>query len=231
MARTRPSDRFDALVRAAAQVIVAAGGIGRTQMSEVARAMGVAKGTLYLLVESKEALFDVVMRHGDDPGPIAIPDGLPVRTPTAGATLALLAARLEHRGRFAALDVALAHPGVADPAAELQTVIEDVYGVLARNRVAIRILNLSAREAPELAAFWFDRARGPLHDRLTALLARGVQQGGFRPLPDTGVAARMIIETCMWFAVHRAWDARPDGVADETVKATVVQALVRGIAG
>jgi AcrR family transcriptional regulator len=34
-------------------------------MADVAEALGVAKGTLYLCVESKEALFDAVLRYAD----------------------------------------------------------------------------------------------------------------------------------------------------------------------
>ena len=37
-------------------------------MDEVARQLGVSKGSLYLYVESKEALFDLCVRYADDGG-------------------------------------------------------------------------------------------------------------------------------------------------------------------
>jgi AcrR family transcriptional regulator len=51
--RQIPEDRFDQLVDCATKVFVEQG-YRRTQMADVAEVMGVAKGTLYLYVESKE---------------------------------------------------------------------------------------------------------------------------------------------------------------------------------
>jgi AcrR family transcriptional regulator len=53
--RRAPENRFGDLVQAAVQVFIAQG-YRLTQMSDVAAAMGVAKGTVYLYVKSKEAL-------------------------------------------------------------------------------------------------------------------------------------------------------------------------------
>ena len=55
MARTIPPDRFQQLVDCATQVFIERG-YAHTQMADVAEAMGIGKGTLYLYVESKEAL-------------------------------------------------------------------------------------------------------------------------------------------------------------------------------
>ena len=54
-----PPARFPDLIQAATRVFLAQG-YRRTQMADVAAAMDAAKGTLYLYVESKEALFDAV---------------------------------------------------------------------------------------------------------------------------------------------------------------------------
>ena len=64
MARSIPKDRFQDLLEAATAVFLEQG-YRRTQMADVAARMGVAKGTLYLYVESKDALFDAVLRHAD----------------------------------------------------------------------------------------------------------------------------------------------------------------------
>jgi len=63
-------------------------------MSDIAEAMGLAKGTIYLYVESKDALFDLVLRSADAPRPIALPPSLPVRTPARGRTLQWVKHRL-----------------------------------------------------------------------------------------------------------------------------------------
>src|SRR5438552_6459514 len=85
MARQIPDGRFPQLLEAATEVFIEQG-YARTQMADVATALGVAKGTLYLYVESKEALFDLVARYADAEPPMPWPP-LPVRTPKPGATV------------------------------------------------------------------------------------------------------------------------------------------------
>jgi tetracycline repressor-like protein len=70
MARTIPPDRLAHLVHCATDVFIAQG-YQRTQMADIAAALGVAKGTLYLYVESKDALFDLVLRCADAERPFA----------------------------------------------------------------------------------------------------------------------------------------------------------------
>ena len=59
MARQIPEDRLPQLLDAATRVFVEQG-YRRTQMADVAAAMGVAKGTLYLFSMDKEDLFEQV---------------------------------------------------------------------------------------------------------------------------------------------------------------------------
>jgi AcrR family transcriptional regulator len=61
------------LIEVATQTFVARG-YRLTQMSDVAEALGVAKGTLYGYVESKEALFDAAVRLADGQGTLPEPD-------------------------------------------------------------------------------------------------------------------------------------------------------------
>jgi AcrR family transcriptional regulator len=86
MARTTSPDRLEQLAACATRVFIERG-YRDTQMADVAAAMGVAKGTVYLYVESKEALFDLSLRYADAAKPPAAPRRLPIGTPRAGATL------------------------------------------------------------------------------------------------------------------------------------------------
>ena len=88
-----PDDRVEQLVDCATAVFIERG-YTLTQMADVAEALGVAKGTIYLYVESKEALFDLVARYADAPRPFAKKPSLPVRTPKAGATVRYVRERL-----------------------------------------------------------------------------------------------------------------------------------------
>src|SRR5262245_15228313 len=150
MARKIPADRFDQLVDVATQVFIEQG-YRRTQMADVAEAMGIAKGTLYLYVESKEALFDLACRFADGPRPLA--------PPAAGTTLAYVGDRLAREGRLHALTAALARARVRNAGEELAEILGELYDVLARNRHGLKLIDCSARDMPELAALWFSGAR------------------------------------------------------------------------
>jgi len=230
MARPTPPHRVPELVRCAAEVFIRQG-YRRTQMADVADALGVAKGTLYLYVESKEALFDLVLRHADA-AEVDQPPVLPVPTPRAGQTLRWVRARLQANRAPEALVAALAGRSRSGAREEVEAIARQLYDTLAANRVGIKLLDSSARDMPELAALWFSGARSGLLALLTEYLERRFRQRRLRAAPDAAVAARLIVETLVFWAVHRHWDAAPQAVADDMARATavhfVVSALVKG---
>jgi AcrR family transcriptional regulator len=63
-------------------------------MAGIAEAVGVSKATVYLYVESKDALLWLCRQHADDPNEIERPDVLPVPTPAPGRMLAHVEARI-----------------------------------------------------------------------------------------------------------------------------------------
>lgn len=227
MARRRPRERFPQLVEAATRVFIESGGFRRTQIGDVAKAMGVAKGTLYLYVESKEALFDLALRHADRDRP---EPPLPVPTPAAGATIAYVRERLAESARFDALREAEGRATPRDMDTELLAVVDEVYAALADNRTAIKLIGTSALDLPELGELWYRRARGALNERLAAWIARRASEGHLRAVPDPVAAARFVTETASWFAVHRFWDPFPDDIDEaagrETVRTVIARALL-----
>jgi len=229
MARTVPDDRLARLVECATQVFIAQG-YRRTQMADVARALGVAKGTIYLYVESKDALFDLVTRCADQDRPFEKPPALPIRTPKPGATVKYVRERLAKNQMPAALTAALGRSRVPDPRAELEAIVRELYDALAHNRRGIKLLDRSAPDYPELAALWFEGARGGLVGRLGQYLEDRSRRKLLRPVPDAAVAARLIIETLVFWAVHRHWDSHPQPVDESVAKETVVRFIVSALA-
>jgi len=213
-------------VEAATRVFIESGGFRRTQIGDVAKAMGVAKGTLYLYVESKEALFDLALRHADRELP---EPPLPVPTPAPGATVGYVRERMAERARFDALSEAERRGGPKDMAAELSAVVDEVYAALADNRTAIKLIGTSAHDLPELGELWYRRARGALNERIAKWLARRSAEGHLRPMPDPVAAARFVTETASWFAVHRFWDPFPDAIEDEAARETVRTVIRRAL--
>jgi AcrR family transcriptional regulator len=228
MARTIPPDRLAHLVQCATAVFIAQG-YQRTQMADIAAALGVAKGTLYLYVESKDALFDLVLRSADAERPFAHPPSLPLSTPKPGATLQYVRERLAANQVLPALAGALTRQRVTDARAELLAIVRELYDTLARNRHGITLLDRSARDHPELAALWFEGARGGVMGMLTQYLENRMRRKLLRPAGDVAVAARLLLETLVFWAVHRHWDPHPQPVDDAVARETVVQFLVNAL--
>ena len=93
-------------------------------MADVAKALGVAKGTVYLYVESKEALYEQVLLHADEAAPIPVPGSLPVPTPAPGSTLAKVRERLLREARLPALEAALERRRNRDTRGEVEAIVE-----------------------------------------------------------------------------------------------------------
>jgi AcrR family transcriptional regulator len=229
MARTVPDDRLERLVDAATEVFIAQG-YRRTQMADVAKALGVAKGTLYLYVESKDALFDLVARCADDPRPFEKLPALPIRTPRPGGTLKYVRVRLAKQQVPATLSAALGRKRVPDARVELEGIVRELYEMLARNRRGIRLLDRAAPDSPELAALWFEGARRGLVGLLAQYLQDRSRRKLLRPVADAAVAARLLIETMVFWAVHRHWDPHPQSVDESVARETVVRFLVSALA-
>jgi AcrR family transcriptional regulator len=224
MARRIPADRLEQLVDRATRVFIDRG-YRRTQMADVADALGVAKGTLYLYVESKEALFDLVARYADAERPFKKPPSLPVRTPKPGATLVYVRRRLGETQVLSALRAAIARTRVTDVRGELEAIVTELYDSTASSRHGLKLIDRSAPDMPGLAAIWFEGARGGLITMLSQYLQNRIRRGKLRAVPDTAVAARLIIETVVFWAVHRHWDPHPQVVEEDVARATVVQLI------
>jgi AcrR family transcriptional regulator len=225
MARRTPEHRLEQLVECATRIFIEQG-YAHTQMADVAAALGVAKGTVYLAVESKEALFDLVARYADAPRPFEKKPRLPVRTPRPGATVRYVRERLAESGVPHALSSALARRRVSDVRAELDAIVRELYDTVARNRHGIKLLDRSARDYPELAALWFEGARDGLIGMLAKYIEDRTRRKALRAVPDPAVAARLLIETVVFWAVHRHWDPHPQTVDERTAKETVVRFIV-----
>jgi len=230
MPRSIPTDRFARLARTATDVFIRQG-YRRTQMADIAEELGVAKGTLYLYVESKEALLDLALRHADSDEAIEVPEKLPLPTPAAGATMAFAAAEFAARAETPILSAASAAAAPDNPAAELESIIREIYRLCAANRRSIKLIDRCAPDHPELGALWFESGREGLMAALVDYLEKRPKLAvGYS---DKAVLARLVIETIVFWACHRHWDPHPqeidDAVAEETVVSFVHRALIQEV--
>jgi AcrR family transcriptional regulator len=227
MARTMPETRFQQLIDAASAVLIAQG-YRRTQMADVADAMGVAKGTVYLYVESKEALFDVVLRYADAPRPVDPPDTMPVPTPSPGRTLRYVRDRLAQPASLK-LRETLGRTRTQTGAEELTAIFSEIYESMARNRTGIKLVDRCAVDYPELAKLWFTEGREVLLGELARYLTAGMRKRRLRSVPDPAIAARLVLETLVFWAVHRHWDPSPQPVDPKAAQEVVIPLLVAAL--
>ncbi len=228
MARQTPEDRLPQLLDAATRVFVEQG-YRRTQMADVAAAMGVAKGTLYLYVESKEALFDLVCRYADQPPAAPSEVSFPVRSPRAGATLRYVRDELQRHQGVPALTAAVVRKRTGDVTREIGAIVGELYDQLAANRRRIKLIDKSARDYPELAKVWFEGARAGLLELFAGYLRARIARGLVAPVPDVDATARLVLETTVFWAVHRHFDSRPERISEECARETVVKFIVRAL--
>jgi AcrR family transcriptional regulator len=222
--RRSPTERLDQLIEAAINVFMRLG-YRRAQMADIAREMGVAPGTLYLYVESKEALFDLALRRACGNETRIDPDCLPLPTPSPAQILAQLKTEFTLTAYGPAPETLAESLAPTEVRAELTGVITDLYAGIHRRRRALSMIERSALDWPELHEYFYGRRRD-LVQSLAAYLQRRIDQGCLRPVPDTDAAARLILETIAWFAYHRMDDPVPDSMSEETARATVVDTLV-----
>lgn len=228
MARPIPEGRFSRLIEVATKTFVARG-YRLTQMADVAEALGVAKGTLYGYVESKEALFDAAVRFADNPS--SDPGKLPMPTPAAGSTVQYIQARLLDEARELELVHALSRPkGSRAKVGEFGGIVRDLYRRMSRNRRALKLIDRCAVDHPELAAVWFEQGRYAQVALLASYLEKRIAEGKLRPVPNVQLAARMVLETVALWAIHMPWDASPRPFAEETVEDAVIDMLVHAYA-
>jgi AcrR family transcriptional regulator len=229
MARVAPADGLDQLVESAGRVF-AQKGYARAQMADVAREMGVSQGTLYNYVESKEALFALLIGRSvsGDGEPVEVGE-LPVRTPPPGATARRLRVRLAEMTELPVLKRALERRSSTDVTGELAAVVEELYDLIAGNWRAFAVIERSALDVPELAALYYVEMRRSIIERMTRYLESRIERGQLRAVPDAAASARLILELIAWFAYHRHGDADSAMIDDQTARATVVDFVLASL--
>lgn len=226
MARRRPPDRLDQIIQAATRVF-ARTGLEGSKMSDVADEAGVSQGTLYNYVESKEALFRLLLDRGLG-APAPTQASLPLRSPAMAALARRMDEAIDASFALPMLDDALARRRVNDASVELTAVIEELFERTHATRQAADVLERSARDVPELAAVFYGKARRGLFDRLTTLIERRMKSGHYHRR-DPHVIARLIVETITTFARHIYGDVEPPAFDLGAARADIVGTLVDGV--
>jgi len=229
MARHRDPDRLRQLVQAASQVFLAKG-YRQAQVADVARAMGISPGTVYLYAESKEALFDLAIRSSMSPNLLDGARDLPVKTPPEGGTFEFIKASLQAEAKFPVLERAL-RSAATDAGRELEDIVRELFRKASVRWLAVKLMERSASDWPALAGLWFGDHRLRLMSQLVRYLESRMSAERLRKAPDPAAAARLILEMVAAFAMHCRMDpyspAMDQSVAEDVVVDAVVHAYQR----
>lgn len=207
MARVTPPDRLERLLAIASAAFVEHG-FQHTQMDDIALAMGVAKGTIYRSVDSKESLLAAVIEYADTP------EALPVKRSSDAFDLARASKGLRQGlgrsvGRLALTAAARRDEATLDKSIgpEVQQLAADLFEMMARHRIRIMVLDRCATELPALAAEWHEAGRYSIVDLWVEYLSTNAEHVGSDV--DVEILARTIVELITLWAVKMPWDPTP----------------------
>jgi AcrR family transcriptional regulator len=225
----RPSreDRLEDVVQAGAEVF-ARRGYRRTQMADVAAVMGVSPGNLYNYVDSKDALFYLVLRRMLGERPDEQPLEFPVSDARVTVTAEWVARRLDFVSDFPELERALGRRRVRDHDAEVEAVAGELFDVLSRMRLAVDMIERSLDDLPELAQV-FGAVRQELFARYQRYVAMRAKAGTIAAV-DPEAVAHLFVELCSWAARRRPNDPHAGAISGATARRTVCRFIADALA-
>lgn len=226
MGRPRSPDFLSRLLDAALDVF-GERGLKAARIADIANRMGAAHGTVYNYVDSKDALFWLLIDRGLQPDGMRLPDTLPVKAPPNDRVLARLVEQIATGFRLPELDAALKRKRVTNARAELTRVIEELYERTFETRRFASALERSALDLPDLFQLFFVNVRRELFERVEKYVEVRARRRHFSVGTSPEVAARCLVETVTFFARHRFRDPDPMRAEDSAVRAQVTELLVQ----
>ena len=194
-------------------------------ISDVATELGLSHGAVYTYADSKQALLYLALLRTLDPDAV---NGLaaPVAAPHPDEIVNVVRTWAARDGSVNALAEALDRPKQAPEIPveqELQALVDQLYSFIERHRSTLQLVERCSAELPELAQWYFVESRRGTLARIGEFLSARIEAGVLRPVPDVPVAARFIVETIAWFAMHRHGDPDSAMLTDEDCRRTVRQ--------
>jgi AcrR family transcriptional regulator len=194
-------------------------------ISDVSAALGLSHGALYTYVDSKQALLYLALVRAIRPdavGTLALPVSAPPENEMVGLVQGWLAEQT------AALGVEDDRDPPVRPWADLDlgSVIDIQYRFVEQHRRVLQLIERCAADLPQLTQWWFVQRRRATLQQLGEYLQQRIGSGELPPVPDVPAAARFIVETIAWFAMHRHRDPDSGMLDDDACRRTVRHLLL-----
>lgn len=189
-------------------------GYQSTQVSDIARAAGVAAGTIYLFSKGKEELFWMALRAalGRD---VELDEA---KEMTADELRQELSSGESANRLRMILDQGLPMP-------TLPEVLDLYWSRISGSAQAIQLVERCSRSWPQLAEAFYHDYRAKAVQDLADYLVAADRARLCRPVPNPHLAARLMIETMAWMTMHRLGD--PDGkyIPPDDARSTTIDAF------
>lgn len=221
--RGRVQPRPLAEVADAAVRVFTAKGFRPAGISDVARELGLSHGAVYTYADSKQALLYLALLRVLDPeAAAALPT--PVVAPPNERVIQVVKAWSAARGGLGALENLFSRvPATSAEEArdELAQIVDGLYGFIEDNHLALKLFERCSEDLPEMATWYYIETRRGLLQALGRQLSARIDAGLLRPVPDVPVAARFIVESIAWFAMHRHGDPDSAMLGDDECRRSV----------
>jgi AcrR family transcriptional regulator len=194
-------------------------------ISDVSAALGLSHGALYTYVDSKQALLYLALLRAVQPEAVNTL-AIPVTAPPTQEVVALVKAWAAGQTVLPAAGQASGYPAARLIDQELGGVIDALYGFIERHRQVLKLVARCAADLPELAQWYFVQQRRAMLEQLGEYLRQRIRAGELSPVPDVPAAARFIVETIAWFAMHRHGDPDSAMLDDDACRRTVRHLLL-----
>jgi AcrR family transcriptional regulator len=222
----RPKARLDDILESATRIF-GEKGYRRTLITDVASDLGIAPGTIYTYVESKDALFHLVLERAS--GVSTVPPSLPVPSPAPGDALKQSVQAFARTSKLTELAAAVEREKADDITEEVSTIVRELYRSIANSRKLIGLVERSAPDMPDLRMSFYVKGRRAFLKKIESWLESRIAVGQLRPVPDTAATTRFIVESISWFANHRHGDQDSTNITDEAAEQVCVDMLLHGL--
>lgn len=218
MAKRLSPERLDGIVETALAHFLRHG-YRRARIDRIAKDAGVSAGSVYNYCASKEALFDLCLRRafGDSQLPEALPHSLHPSTSVIDRAWETFVSST----RFEV--IAAVHEGRAAGVYTLDEIAEFLYDWIDTHGTGIRLMERCSSDWPELAHYYSATFRTPGLSGLADALDEEVRANRAAEVGPSDITARIIVEICAYFAMHRRKDPLDLSDRDDEVRATVLE--------
>lgn len=214
-------ERFNKIFDVASRMFIQQG-YARTQMNHIAKAAGIAVGSMYNLFESKEAVYGFVLKCIIAPDYMESQFSIPVKERDfAELEEEIISAFKSNSKEF---DI---HQGEVATGYDFENMISDAFDIVSKYARGCLIFEHNIKDHEELVEH-YRQFRSHFFTSVYEYLKLFEERGTIRKIEDLKLAARFVIEAISWWTMnlpYHSFDVQEE-ISAETAKKVVMDALV-----